>query len=131
MSTQCMQYVLLVTIFCTGGNFQPVSNFMKLHATLVARSYVLLLFAFMSCVTFLCKFCCLHVCIQMQDSLADQPRVEGTTCLKLKSLLLLVKSINIVVCFHFNKSLTWKLNAFSRTMVVHMFKVTTDNPRVE
>ena len=32
-----------VTIFSTGGKFQPVSNFTLLHAlTLAARSYVLL-----------------------------------------------------------------------------------------
>ena len=37
MSTQHAQYV---TIFSTGGKFQPVSNFTELHAlTLVAHSY--------------------------------------------------------------------------------------------
>ena len=42
MAYVCAACPVRVTIFSTGGKFQPVSNFTELHAlTLAARSYAL------------------------------------------------------------------------------------------
>ena len=50
MAYMYVAYAVCVTIFSTGGEFQLVSNFKKLHAlTIAARPYVLLLIMICVC----------------------------------------------------------------------------------